>query len=134
MTNPPDVEVVIWGPTRADRVLSRIRAEVRAAVGRWAQAHCPAAAAFLAEAGDMASALVFSHGYSRQPAPLATFTSSPVAALNLLDQAPSGVVVALVETGQLEGLLARWSAVIEQIPALAELLRDYADKDALRAL
>ena len=75
-----------------------------------------------------------SPGYSRQPAPLATFTSSPVAALNLLDQAPSGVVVALVETGQLEGLLARWSAVIEQIPALAELLRDYADKDALRAL
>lgn len=134
MTNPPDVEVVIWGPTRADRVLSRIRAEVRAAVGRWAQAHCQAAAAFLAEAGDMASALVFSHGYSRQPAPLATFTSSPTAALDLLGQAPSGVVVPLVDAGHLAAILARWSAVIEQIPALADLLRDYADKDALQAL
>ena len=37
-------------------------------------------------------------------------------------------------TARQNGVLPRSSAVIEQIPALAELLRDYADKDALRAL
>ena len=140
MTSLPNVEVVIWGPTRLDRWLSGWRAILRTALNRWlaerlAAGDFPPEAAALGEpdANRLLAELLEAHIHNRKGDNLADYLASPAAMLELMRASPAHAYpIPAIEP--LERLLGRWCGLLASVPDAGALVRDYADKDALRAL